>query len=69
MRLALALVLAIIATVHNTGASAQKATPEVRALSGECGHLIAVRIRNGEVVSTTTDLRDAARVAVHFYRQ
>jgi hypothetical protein len=35
MRLALALVLAIIATVHNAGASAQKATPEVRTLSGE----------------------------------
>jgi len=35
MRLALALVLAIIATAHNAGASAQKATPEVRTLSGE----------------------------------
>jgi hypothetical protein len=35
MRLALALVLAIIATVHNAGASAQKATREVRTLSGE----------------------------------
>ena len=35
MRLALALVLAIIATLHNTGASAQKATPEVPTLSGE----------------------------------
>ena len=35
MRLALALVLAIIATVHNAGASAQKATPEVRTLGGE----------------------------------
>ena len=35
MRLALALVLAIIATVHNAGASAQKATTEVRTLSGE----------------------------------
>ena len=35
MRLALALVLAIIATVHNAGASAQKTTPELRTLSGE----------------------------------
>jgi hypothetical protein len=35
MRLALALGLAIIATVHNAGASGQKATPEVRTLSGE----------------------------------
>ena len=34
MRLALALVLAIIATVHTAGASAQK-TPEVRTLGGE----------------------------------
>ena len=35
MRFALALVFAIIATVHNAGASAQKATAEVRTLSGE----------------------------------
>jgi hypothetical protein len=35
MRLALALVLAIIVTVHNAGASAQKTTPEARTLSGE----------------------------------
>jgi hypothetical protein len=35
MRLALGLVLAIIATVHNAGTSAQKATPEVRTLSGQ----------------------------------
>ena len=35
MRLALALVLSIIATVHNAGPSAQKATPELRTLSGE----------------------------------
>ncbi len=35
MRLALALVLAIIATAHDAGASAQKAAPEVRTLSGE----------------------------------
>jgi hypothetical protein len=35
MRSALALVLAIMATVHDAGASAQKATPEVRTLSGE----------------------------------
>ena len=41
MRLALALVLAIIATVHNAGASAQKATPDVRTLS------VARRIQEG----------------------
>src|SRR5439155_13062541 len=35
MRLALALVLAITATVHNAGAPAQKATPEVRTVGGE----------------------------------
>src|SRR5262249_16916842 len=35
MRLALALVLAIIATLHNAGVSAQKATPEVRTITGE----------------------------------
>jgi hypothetical protein len=34
MRIAVALVLAIVATMH-TGASAQKPTPEVRTLSGE----------------------------------
>src|SRR5262252_3463647 len=35
MRLALTLVLAIIGTMSNTGASAQKATPDARTLSGE----------------------------------
>ena len=35
MRLALALVLVIIATMHDPGASAQKATPDVRTVTGE----------------------------------
>ena len=35
MRLALAAIVAIIATLHNAGASAQKATPDVRTVSGE----------------------------------
>ena len=62
MRLALALVLAIIATVHNAGTSAQKATPEVRTLSGQWtfsaeGYVMPLSLRqDGTKVTGTLEL-------------
>ena len=47
MRLALALVLAIIATVNNAGASAQKATPEVRTLRQKIAGFLDRRCARG----------------------
>ncbi len=71
MRLALALAVAIVATAHNAGGSAQQATPEVRTLSGEWtfsaeGYVMPLSLRQDGTRVTGTLQGPSRDSTVHF---